>query len=640
MIAGGTYSTKPDAPTVGTATATSTTTATVAFTAPARDGGATITSYTATSSPGGVTGTLSQAGSGTITVSGLTTGTAYTFTVTATNSVGTSVASSASNSITTYLAPANTVAPVVSGTATRGQTLSSTTGTWSGVPTPTFGYQWQRAGSNIGGATSSTYTLVTDDVGNAIRCVVTATNAVSAVSANSNATAAVAAVVPGAPTIGTATATGPTAATVTFSAPADNGGATITSYTATSSPSGITGTLSQAGSGTITVSGLATGTAYTFTVTATNSAGTSAASAASNSITPGYQFFSWGNNVYGNLGLGNLTYTSSPVQIGALTNWSNISAGAYTNASAVKTDGTLWTWGNNGNGGLGLGNTTYYSSPKQVGSLTAWSTVSGGGNFVAATKTDGTIWTWGRNTESQLGLGDSTSRSSPVQVGTLTDWLKVSSGYRFVTAIKTNGTMWSWGQNSAGQLGDGTTTYRSSPVQIGALTTWLHVASGRYFCTAIKTNGTLWAWGQNSNGQLGIANGDFTARSSPVQIGALTTWATTGPGRAFVLATTTGGALYAWGRNNFGQLGQGSTAADYQSPRQIGGLTTWLKVAGGVYNSAAIKTDGTLWTWGQAQNGVLGLGFDNTDYSSPKQVGSRTTWNTISAGYRYILALG
>ena len=369
MLSGGTYSTKPDAPTIGAATATSTTTATVSYTAPAKDGGATITSYTATSSPGSITGTLTQAGSGTITVSGLTTGTAYTFTVTATNSVGTSDASSASNSITTYLAPANTVAPVVSGTATVGQTLSSTTGTWNGIPTPTFGYQWQRAGSNISGATSSTYTLVeadyantircvvtatnavsavsansnatasvagnapvntvapsvsgtatrgqtlssttgtwtgvptptfgyqwqrsgsnigatsstytlvTADVGNTIRCVVTATNAVSAVSANSNATGSVAAQVPGAPTSVSATATAYNTASVSFSAPADNGGATITSYSVSGGGSG------SGASSPITVTGLSGSTSYTFTVTASNSAGAGPASGASNSIT-------------------------------------------------------------------------------------------------------------------------------------------------------------------------------------------------------------------------------------------------------------------------------------------------------------------------------------------------------------------
>jgi hypothetical protein len=183
-------------------------------------------------------------------------------------------------------APANTVAPVVSGTATVGQTLSSTTGTWTGAPTPTFTYQWQRAGSNIGSATSSTYTLVNADAGSTIRCVVTATNVVAAVSANSNATSAVAAIAPGAPTIGTATITSPTTCTVSFTAPASNGGATITSYTAYPSAGSSSGSLSQAGSGTINVTGLTIGQAVTFTVKATNSAGQSAASSASNSITP------------------------------------------------------------------------------------------------------------------------------------------------------------------------------------------------------------------------------------------------------------------------------------------------------------------------------------------------------------------
>jgi hypothetical protein len=181
--------------------------------------------------------------------------------------------------------PVNTVAPAVTGTATVGQTLTTTNGTWTGSPAPTFTYQWQRVTTNISGATSSTYVLVVADVGNTIRCVVTATNPLGAASANSNATAAVAATVPGAPTIGTATKTGTTTATVAFTAPASNGGATITSYTATSSPDGVTGTLNQAGSGTISITGLTGGTSYTFTVTATNSAGTGPASGSSNSIT-------------------------------------------------------------------------------------------------------------------------------------------------------------------------------------------------------------------------------------------------------------------------------------------------------------------------------------------------------------------
>ena len=198
-------------------------------------------------------------------------------------------------------APVNTVAPAVTGTATFGSTLTTTNGTWTGAPAPTFTYQWFRSPStSISGATSSTYVLVAADVGFGIFCQVRATNSVapSGVTANSNTTATVAAVVPGAPTIGTATQTGSSTATVVYTAPASDGGATITTYTATSSPGGVTGTLNQAGSGTITVSGLTALTSYTFTVTATNSAGTSAASASSNSITTtavtGQAEYTWG----------------------------------------------------------------------------------------------------------------------------------------------------------------------------------------------------------------------------------------------------------------------------------------------------------------------------------------------------------
>lgn len=182
--------------------------------------------------------------------------------------------------------PLNTVAPAVTGTAQVRQTLSCSTGTWTAAPPSiTYTYQWKANGSPISGATSSTYNIAVAYFGQSISCDVTATNIVGSTTASSNSTAAVVANVPAAPTIGTATATGSTTATVSYTAPADNGGATITSYTATSSPGGLTGTLNTAGSGTITVTGLVPSTSYTFTVRATNSVGTSAPSASSNSIT-------------------------------------------------------------------------------------------------------------------------------------------------------------------------------------------------------------------------------------------------------------------------------------------------------------------------------------------------------------------
>jgi hypothetical protein len=182
----------------------------------------------------------------------------------------------------TPTAPTNYSLPIVSGTTTVGQTLSSTTGGWNGYPSPTYAYQWVRGASNIGGATSATYPLVDADYNNTIKVIVTATNSAGSANATSAATATIAGTVPNAPTIGTATA-GNAQAAVAFTAPSVTGGPSITSYTATSSPDGITG---SAASSPITVSGLTNGRAYTFTVTATNSIGTGNASAASNSVTP------------------------------------------------------------------------------------------------------------------------------------------------------------------------------------------------------------------------------------------------------------------------------------------------------------------------------------------------------------------
>ena len=140
--------------------------------------------------------------------------------------------------------------------------------------------------------------------------------------------------------------------------------------------------------------------------------------------------WAWGGNGNGTLGLGNLSNTySSPTQVGALNNWAKPFVG-NSSSFVTKTDGTLWVWGSGGSGRLGLGNTTRYSSPVQLGALTTWLAVAGGGyNFTLATKTNGTLWSWGSSNNGQLGLGNITSYSSPKQIGLLTNWLSISAGY-------------------------------------------------------------------------------------------------------------------------------------------------------------------------------------------------------------------
>lgn len=261
------------APTIGTAMAGDGQ-ANVTFTAPASNGGSAITTYTATSNPTGITGTCAGPAACTITVSPLSNGTAYTFTVTATNGVGTSAASSTSNTVTpkanqtiTFANPGAQsfgTSPTLSASASSGLTVTFTSST-PGICT-------------ITGVGVLTFLATGSCTINAIQTGNTSTNAAPTVPQSFN----VSAVVPGAPTMGAATA-GNAQASVTFTPPASNGGAGITGYTVTSNPIGGTG---SGGSSPITVNGLTNGTAYTFTVTATNSVGTGSSSAASNSVTP------------------------------------------------------------------------------------------------------------------------------------------------------------------------------------------------------------------------------------------------------------------------------------------------------------------------------------------------------------------
>jgi len=336
-----------------------------------------------------------------------------------------------------------------------------------------------------------------------------------------------------------------------------------------------------------------------------------------------YSLYSWGSNANGALGLGNATYYSSPKQIGSLNTWAAV-VGGSSSGVALKLDGTLWTWGYNVYGQLGLGNTSTYSSPKQVGTLTNWQSISAGNGTTTAVKTNGTLWAWGRNSYGQLGSGNITNYSSPIQVGLLTTWAYVCSGDQYTLATKTDGTLWAWGRNNSGQLGLGNTTNYSSPKQVGALTNWNKFTkngSGE-FNVVIKTDGTLWTWGANWTGQLGLGN--TTYYSSPKQVGALTTWSVAGGGDYFGNAVKTDGTFWSWGYGVGGRLGLSNETA-YSSPKQVGALTTWLLTSGsyGANFSVAIKTDSTLWVWGNNGAGQLGLG-NITAYSSPKQVGSGT----------------
>jgi len=351
----------------------------------------------------------------------------------------------------------------------------------------------------------------------------------------------------------------------------------------------------------------------------------------------------WGNNGYGRLGDNTITHRSSPIQTVAFgSNWSS-AAGGNSHTAAIKMDGTLWLWGRNTEGQLGDNTITSKSSPVQVvGFANTWSKIACGWYHTAAIKTDGTIWTWGNNDSGRLGDNSTVYRSSPVQtVAFGTNWSSVACGYRHTGAIKTDGTLWTWGQNSYGNLGDNTIIHRSSPVQtVTGGTNWSSVACGYHYTIAIKTDGTLWTWGRNLFGALG--DNTIIHRSSPVQvIGFATNWSSVACGYKFTAATKTDGTLWLWGSNAYGNLGD-NTIIHRSSPVQtIVFGSNWSKVACGDF-TAAIKKDGTLWTWGYNFHGQLGNNTAGANRSSPVQplaYAFSTNWSNTSAGGTHTSAI-
>jgi len=347
----------------------------------------------------------------------------------------------------------------------------------------------------------------------------------------------------------------------------------------------------------------------------------------------GKELWTWGSNRYGQLGILKSYFApdsyysaSSPVQIGGL--WKQVCAGEE-GSFATKNDGTMWSWGNaqdSGLGVLGLNDFMDRSSPTQIGTDTDWNVVGSNDTRAMATKTDGTLWSWGSNPAGGGGQNNRTQYSSPTQVGTDTTWSSFSCGRSQTFAIKTNGTLWGMGANTYGTLGQNNRTSYSSPNQIGTETTWSKVSAGHNIVVATKTNGTLWTWGEDHQGQLGL-NSDGDDQSSPTQIGTETTWDKIGSANYQSYGIKTDGTLWAWGVNAYGQFGQ-NNRTQYSSPVQIPG-TTWAAMVPTYQAMLASKTDGTLWSWGRNYYGKLGLNQGNPDYaiSSPAQIPG-TNWNT------------
>ena len=292
-----------------------------------------------------------------------------------------------------------------------------------------------------------------------------------------------------------------------------------------------------------------------------------------------------------------------------------------TAVGAASATGNALAWGLNSDGELGNGTVTPYSglsTPGPVANLSGPISVAAGDQHSLALRSDGTVLAWGNNGWGQLGNGTYTRSLAPAQVSGLANVTAIAAGSLHNLAVKSDGTVWAWGFNYFGQVRIGSSGDRRnvlSPVQVPGLTGVIAVAAGGDSSFALKSDGTIWAWGYDGQGQLGNGTSNERPHGSPTKVRNLTTAVAMGAGVSHALAVLADGSVSAWGDNQSSELGAATTSrcSVYKSPCStvpiaVPGLSGVTEVAGGWGNSLALRSDGTAWGWGSNGYGELGNG--------------------------------
>lgn len=357
---------------------------------------------------------------------------------------------------------------------------------------------------------------------------------------------------------------------------------------------------------------------------------TSPAQAASPPGTP----WTWGDNGFGQLGDGTTTARRTPAAVaGGLGDVIDLHGGRE-HVVTLRSDGTVWVWGSNASGQLGLGTTGNVSVPTRVASLSGIVAVETGHDHSLALAGDGTVWTWGLNTDGQLGDGSTTNRRSPVRVTGLTDAVAIAAGRNMSYAVRADGTVVGWGRNAEGQMGDGTTTRRLAPVRVGSLTDVVGIAGGRDHGLALRTDGSVWAWGANAYGQVG--DGTTVNRTTPTQVTTGIVEVIAGAHHSYALRSD--GQVSSWGRNYRAELGDGTTAMRTR-PVLVRNVAGAVSIGSGRDHGVAVLTDGTVRTWGYNATGQLGDGTTTNRSTAVAVPGVTGATKAAGGGQGYTVVL-
>jgi alpha-tubulin suppressor-like RCC1 family protein len=383
-------------------------------------------------------------------------------------------------------------------------------------------------------------------------------------------------------------------------------------------------------------------------------------------VTPDGALYCWGTNAFGQVGDGTFDHRPTPTRVGSESDWVSVRS-ASEHTCARKSTGAAYCWGRNDRSSLGRFTVeAWQPTPLALEEGSRWLTVTGGIQHGCGIKLDGSLWCWGSNFNGQLGVGDENMRDNPTRAGTDNDWVEVATSWSGGCARKRDNTLWCWGDqggDSPYELREELTGWTriaafnsqlcgirapgslwcwtsddNEPVQKGTDEDWTAVAPGNAHVCGIRASGELYCWGEDDEyGQIGTGN--RYAVFEPARVGMNADWTEISAGGRHTCGKRADGSIWCWGSTTYGQVGNG-VIGHTPEPVQVRTATDWVEAAAGDYTTCARNQGGELWCFGDDREGTLGNGSVSMVLAQiPTRVGDETDWVSIQGNATRMVGL-